>query len=629
MNIKFNRVIFLFVALSLLFSCEKEPPAQLELSAESVILSNVDAQQTITVNANGKWTASLSSSWCTISPTSGDGNGEITIVASNNPTVKERSVSLYVVSRELKKTATILQSVSELYIDSAEFILSKDAITKTLNVTSNTTWEISIPDSVKWVTATPLAGKGNGVVTFNVAENVGSARNFYVEFRFANTYKSLRVVQDRGANLPPNPPLLKVPADNLSDANRLPTFRWNGVTDPDGDDITYNFEYSKNPNSWEHSYSLEDTLFNLSSYLDENEVYYWRVSASDSYDGSTSYSEVRSFTTGTKTSYFEGEYKIYQTHTKGVNPSEILFVGDGYVSEDFEEGGQFDTDMDEGIEAFFSVEPYKTYRDYFTVYKQAAYSRERGVKQTDKNILKNSKFNSDFLGGSSLSTDTDAVFEYAKKIPGVDDAKLNNLLIVLVLNEDRYAGTCWMWSDGRSIAITPVSRGSVSTGSHYSNLIIHEAGGHGFGRLADEYVSSSNTGKTITEDEKKKLRTFANAGFYSNVDLTGDLEEVKWKHIIDVPGYSRVGTYEGGFYYSYGVWRPESSSCMVQNQKYYNAPSREAIVKRIYNTAGLDYSFEAFQEKDIEKSPSQSIMMQTKSFNPLTFVPLAPPVMVK
>ena len=628
MNIKINRIIIFLVAISLFASCKKDPPAQLELSVASVVLPNIDAQQTITVTANGKWTATISSTWCTISPSSGDGDGVITITANDNPSVEERSVSMHVISRELKKSATIVQTVSELNIDNAEFVFSKNATSKTINITSNTNWEVAIPSNTTWVTATPLSGKGNGTVVFNFTENVGSSRDLYVEFRFANTYKSLRVVQDRGTNLPPEPPLLKVPVNNLTDANRLPTFRWSGVTDPDGDDFSYKFEYSENLNSWQHSFSLEDTLFNLSAYLDANKLYYWRVSVIDSYDGSTSYSEVRSFTTGTKTSYFDGDYKIAQTYTKGANPSEIIFMGDGYISEDFEEGGQFDADMNEGIEAFFSVEPYKSYREYFTVYKQAGYSRDSGVKQTDKSILKISKFHSDFLGGSSLSTDTDEVFSYAKKIPGVDDEKLKNLLIILVLNEDRYAGTCWMWSDGRAIAIAPVSR-STSAGSHYSNLINHEAGGHGYGRLADEYVTSANTGKTITDDETKQLKTFVNAGFYSNVDLIGDVTQVKWKHIVGISGYNRVSSFEGGYYFTYGVWRPETSSCMVNNATYYNAPSREAMVKRIFKTAGLEYTFEAFLSKDIEKAPSQSAVMQTKSINPLTFIPLARPVMVE
>ena len=99
--------------------------------------------------------------------------------------------------------------------------------------------------------------------------------------------------------------------------------------------------------------------------------------------------------------------------------------------------------------------------------------------------------------------------------------------------------------------------------------------------------------------------------------------------MIGVPGYSRVNAFEGGYYFSYGVWRPEVSSCMIYNEKYYNAPSREAIVKRIYNTAGIPYTFEDFVTRDYEKSPSQSALIQTRSINSITFVPLARPVMME
>jgi hypothetical protein len=51
------------------------------------------------------------------------------------------------------------------------------------------------------------------------------------------------------------------------------------------------------------------------------------------------------------------------------------------------------------------------------------------------------------------------------------------------------------------------------------------------------------------------------------------------------------------------------------------------MVKRILKTAGETFSFEIFLEKDVQKSPEAK--MATKSFNPLTFIPLAPPVMVK
>ena len=220
------------------------------------------------------------------------------------------------------------------------------------------------------------------------------------------------------------------------------------------------------------------------------------------------------------------------------------------------------------------------------------------------------------------------MFKYAKMIPGVDDFKLRDMLIILVVNQDRYAGTCWIWTDGKAIAICPVST-STSAGQHFRNLIYHEAGGHGYGRLADEYTITANAGKTINDEYKSKYNTFKNAGFYPNVDLTGDVAAVKWKHFISAPGYTRVGTVEGGFYFPLGVWRPEQSSCMMYNEPYYNAPSREKMVQRILSIAQEPYTLEIFMQKDIQKAPSQSAILQTKSINPLTFVPLAPPVMMK
>jgi hypothetical protein len=42
---------------------------------------------------------------------------------------------------------------------------------------------------------------------------------------------------------------------------------------------------------------------------------------------------------------------------------------------------------------------------------------------------------------------------------------------------------------------------------------------------------------------------------------------------------------------------------MVNGLKYFNAISRELIVKRILRIAGAPYSFEAFLEKDAVRTP--------------------------
>ncbi len=622
----FIPVIIILLAVGI-GSCKKDPPAILELSVNEVLIANIDGTSKVQVTANGKWTASVASTWCTISPSSGDGNGEITITTVNNFTGSDRIVNMVVTSRELKKSLRISQSYSRLDVSALELLFPKEAGSKTVFVDANTSWSVEIPSGIDWITVSPMSGTASGNVTVSLLQNTGTHRSADIFFKFGEDQKSLKINQERSINQDPAVPVIKSPVDNLTDANRLPTFRWSASKDPEGDPLTYKLEYTKNQADWSDVITLTDTVYNLSYYLDENSTYYWRITAQDAYGGK-GVSDVYTFTTGVKKSYFDGQYKVAQTNTKGLRPSEILFIGDGYISEDFEEGGIFDRDIDNGIEYFFEIEPYKSYREYFTIYKQAGYSIDRGVKQTDKSVMKYTKFGVDFLGGSSLSADTDEVFKYAKMIPGVDDQKLKEMLIILVVNQDRYAGTCWIWTDGKAIAICPVST-SNTAGQHFRNLIYHEAGGHGYGRLADEYITSANAGKTINEEYKSKYNTFKNAGFYPNVDLTGDPANVKWKHFINLPGYNRVGTVEGGFYFPLGVWRPEQSSCMQYNEAYYNAPSREKMVQRILSIAQEPYSLDIFMQKDIQKAPSQSVLLQTKSINPFTFVPLAPPVMMK
>ena len=60
-------------------------------------------------------------------------------------------------------------------------------------------------------------------------------------------------------------------------------------------------------------------------------------------------------------------------------------------------------------------------------------------------------------------------------------------------------------------------------------------------------------------------------GFFENVDLTDRVEDILWSHLINDPDYSYVGVYEGGFYYSKGVWRSEPVSLMNNNIRYINA----------------------------------------------------------
>lgn len=54
----------------------------------------------------------------------------------------------------------------------------------------------------------------------------------------------------------------------------------------------------------------------------------------------------------------------------------------------------------------------------------------------------------------------------------------------------------------------------------------HEAGGHGFAKLADEYHYSG----TLSTSDKELIERRSAYMWYSNVDITSDPAKIKWAH---------------------------------------------------------------------------------------------------
>lgn len=336
-------------------------------------------------------------------------------------------------------------------------------------------------------------------------------------------------------------------------------------------------------------------------------------------DGKIFILPVRQEAANVSSDYAEGDVRIYQINRQ-TNPVNMVFLGDGFLAEDYSNGGAFDKAVAEAAEAIFNVEPYKTYREYFNIYKVAAFSQQRGATYKDKNITKNTTFSTAYIGGSGMETDDKKVFLYAQKVPNLD---VEESSVILIVNDSRYAGTTMLYSSGRSIAICPMNRSTQLPGG-FGHIVVHEAGGHGFGQLADEYTNDVQTPPTA--DETKELKQWFDFGFYRNVDLTGDPANVKWNTFIGRPGYEAVSTYEGANYHEVGVWRPEKLSCMDNNIYYFNAPSRAAIVARLLKAAKENFNMESFVTKDIGKSLPPALATRAQEDNSLPR--LAPPVLI-
>lgn len=296
--------------------------------------------------------------------------------------------------------------------------------------------------------------------------------------------------------------------------------------------------------------------------------------------------------------YGEDEWITLQKATKGNNGGiNIVLLGDGFNAKDIA-SGKYLNDIKQEVEYFFGIEPYKTYRDYFNVYTAIPLSTESGVGTV--NTIRYNRFNTTFTGGVGLKADYDEVFDYALGAPTVNKGNLNQTLIIMVPNSTDYGGICQMWEDGSTIAFCPQSTYGYPLDTR--GVIQHEAGGHGFGKLGDEYIyhnafidacGCSCCGHVLEFNGAKSL------GWYDNLELTGKMHSVGWSHLIFDDRYSDiVDIYEGGYMHNRGVFRSEPNSCMNNDIPYYSTISRESIVKRIKAYAGETYSFEDFVKND-------------------------------
>ena len=314
--------------------------------------------------------------------------------------------------------------------------------------------------------------------------------------------------------------------------------------------------------------------------------------------------------------YAEDEMVTLQSASKG-NGINIVLLGDGYNAKEISDG-ELITDIKEAMGHFFSIEPYKTYKEYFNVYTGIPVSTESGVGSVNTIIY--NRFNTSAKGGVTLSgrngeSDFNEIFKYALNAPTVTADNLGQTLIIMIPNTSDYGGICYMYDDGSAIAYCPKS--DYGYPLDFRGVIQHEAGGHGFGKLGDEYIYHNafiDACGCACCGHVYEFNLAKAKGWYDNLSLSGKMSEVPWKHLLFHEKYKQiVDIYEGGFMHTRGVYRSEYNSCMNNDIPYYSTVSRESIVKRIKAYAGEEYSFEDFIANDnIENLPETALSSVTK-----------------
>ena len=349
-----------------------------------------------------------------------------------------------------------------------------------------------------------------------------------------------------------------------------------------------------------------------SKYADYIEGYVYKDLENPDYYISTDYSR-------------DGEVRRLQKASEGAG-IDLVLMGDGFTDVQIADG-TYASVIEKMADAFFSEEPYATLKPMFNVYSVDVVSATEGYDHPGQAL------NGQFGDGTLVGGNDSKCMDYARK--AISDDRMDNVLIIVAMNSTRYAGTCYMYHTdhgdygcGTSVAYFPI--GTSDEG--LAQLVHHEAGGHGFSKLDDEYYYESNG--TITQEVKDSKNSLAEYGWWKNIDFTNDPATVKWSRFLSDERYQfdGLGCFEGACTYWKGAWRPTDNSIMRFNTGGYNAPSREAIWYRAHKLAygdSWEYDYEEFVKYD-EKNRKTSSSASVSSGNTVTALmpPLHPPVVV-
>ena len=327
----------------------------------------------------------------------------------------------------------------------------------------------------------------------------------------------------------------------------------------------------------------------------------------------------------------------------------IALLADGFRPEELD---QFDRLAKDAVNYLFSVEPYKSYKDYFTVYICRVPSNESGAGVLDDNgnivtAVDNyfgSRWGKDSYG--NMTADAGTVQSYLRaKIPEVVSGEVDyrSIPTTLIINDNRYGGICHIYQNGWNYCQVPYqyaggeirwsfpkyqavnaqddSEGVRETtdeerdemGRHignWRNTLLHEFGGHAYGRLTDEYWSTTTkyTAPGAINGHSYPVPYALNvSGFYDDVPWQADLLDNLDEWTARNPDYGRIGIWHGSYSSLYFRWRSEKTSCMIDNRPYFSTWQRILLVRKIMEKAGETFSMDDFIAKDVTVDPIRPV----------------------
>ena len=129
----------------------------LELSRNDLVFEAISGEKTFTVSCNGYWTIENSSGWCKTDFSSGTGNLTVTVAVDEYSSIEDRNTNLTVKAGDKTQVLGVTQKGKDaLILSKDKFELPQEGGTISVEVKSNITYEVTIPDEFQsWIASAP------------------------------------------------------------------------------------------------------------------------------------------------------------------------------------------------------------------------------------------------------------------------------------------------------------------------------------------------------------------------------------------------------------------------------------------------------------------------------------------
>ena len=192
---------------------EKKDYVSVTSGMESVTAGEQDVS--ITVKANGSWTATTDVNWITLDAASGLGNATVKATVTANPyTGNTRTGNITITCGTATQTVTITQAKKDnITATPASKSITAGEQDVTIAVKANGPWTATA--DVSWITLDMDSSDGNATVTVTVSENASTtaARTGTIEFRCGTCTRVVTITQAKADYVSATPGSRAITAD--------------------------------------------------------------------------------------------------------------------------------------------------------------------------------------------------------------------------------------------------------------------------------------------------------------------------------------------------------------------------------------------------------------------------------